>query len=137
MRQALVMTVVGWWLLGVAPSMQLPKCEQGALLVSTGDGYACKRLAEVFKAARSTSSWGAEFVLPECSSGQLLESEGFGRWKCVDRASLFPSCSSGETLRSEGSSGWRCTQLQVFPQCSSGEMLVGAGGRDFRCEKPK
>lgn len=137
MRSALLMTFVGWMLLGVSPSTTVPKCDAGELLVSTGDGYACKRLQDVFKAGRASAPWGAEYLLPECSSGQLLESEGFGRWKCVDRASLFPSCSSGETLRSEGSSGWRCTQAQVFPQCSSGEMLVGAGGRDFRCEKPK
>ena len=137
MRHALVLAGVGWLLLGVSPAPQLPKCEAGALLGSTGDGYACKRPEEVFKAARTSNAWGAEYMLPDCSSDKLLESEGFGRWKCIDRSSLVPSCSTGETLRSEGSSGWRCTALQVFPQCSSGEMLVSAGGHDFRCEKPK
>ena len=136
MRTALVMTCVGWVLLGVSPSTPLPKCEADALLVSTGEGYACKRLEEVLKSKRG-SGWGVEFVLPECSSGQLLESEGFGRWKCADRSSPLPSCSSGETLRSEGSSGWKCERGPVLPQCSSGELLVGAGGRDFRCERMK
>lgn len=136
MRSALLMTCVGWVLLGVSPSVSVPKCSAGALLVSTGEGYECKRLEELLKAKRG-SGWGIELVLPECSSSQLLESEGFGRWKCVDRSSLMPSCSSGETLRSEGSSGWKCERGPVIPQCSSGELLVGAGGRDFRCERMK
>jgi hypothetical protein len=30
----------------------------------------------------STSSSGARGLLPECSSGETLVSEGFGRWRC-------------------------------------------------------
>jgi hypothetical protein len=32
----------------------------------------------------STTPWGIRGLLPDCSSGATLVSEGFGRWKCVD-----------------------------------------------------
>ena len=105
-QRALIVSLFGYVLLAVAPANSLPRCEAGELIVSTGDGYACKQVQEVLERARGRSS-NFQFVLPDCSSGQTLESEGFGRWKCVDRGMVLPSCSSGEVLRSEGSSGWR------------------------------
>jgi hypothetical protein len=56
----------------------------------------------------STSST-TKALLPNCSSGQFLQSDGGGSWKCVPASSTMPSCSSGQILVSEGSSGWRCT----------------------------
>jgi hypothetical protein len=44
----------------------------------------------------------------------VLQSEGFGNWRCVSPSALnaLPSCSSGDTLVSEGSGSWRCTPLK-------------------------
>lgn len=130
-RAALLMSAL---FLAVAPErVTLPRCDEGALLVSTGDGYTC-RSAEAFLKAHRTS-WSGENLLPECSSGALLESDGFGRWRCIDKSTLMPRCSSGDALRSEGSSGWRCEHATPLPSCSSGEVLISTGSHDFGCKR--
>lgn len=130
----------------------LPKCEAHKLLVSAADGqFMCASLEDVLSATGcagvlrytrsdglkclkgSSSSWGAELLLPECSSGALLVSEGFGRWKCVEKRELFPECSSGESMVSEGGGRWKCTEL--IPRCSSGEELESEGGGRWRCKR--
>lgn len=55
----------------------LPRCDDGELL-SNRDG----RLRCV---GGDQSEWGVEGLLPHCSSGAILVSEGFGRWRCEDR----------------------------------------------------
>lgn len=105
-------------LLGASP-VPLPECRSGELLVSTGSSYRCASLTSLLEKQRS-SGWGAENVLPTCSSGNFLQSEGSGRWRCVE-AERMPRCSSGDSLRSEGSSGWSCAEKAVgLPSCSSG-----------------
>jgi hypothetical protein len=51
-------------------------------------------------------------LLPSCSSGETLVSEGSGQWDCASRDSaaraVLPSCSSGQILVSESGGGWRC-----------------------------
>lgn len=119
-------------MLSAVPS-QLPQCRSGELIVATDQGYRCASLESLMKDMRG-SSWGTEFVMPTCSSGQLLQSEGFGKWRCLDENKLLPRCSSGETLRSEGSSGWTCERQ---PSCSFGEVLVSEGGNSWRCRRFK
>lgn len=129
----------------------LPKCDGKKLIVSNNGQFECASLNEVLKAidcngvlrfsssdglrcAKATSnSWGAELLLPDCSSGTVLQSEGFGRWKCVEPKELLPSCSSGEVLVSEGSGRFRCHEL--LPRCSSGEELESEGGDRWRCRR--
>lgn len=89
-----------------SPSPSLPQgCSSGEIVVSRGSNqFACVSPrtalgldscnAEDFVVADSsgrftcvrpsTSSWGIEGLLPDCSSGYGLVSEGFGKWRCVD-----------------------------------------------------
>jgi len=113
-----------------ATPARLPKCPDGELLVSNGEGYQCASFESLLEKHRG-SGWGAKNVLPTCSSGEFLQSEGFGSWRCVE-GGLVPRCSSGERLRSEGSSGWRCAQ--GLPSCSSGQVLVAEGGGGWSCK---
>lgn len=104
-------------------ALQLAGCESGDFVVAGASGeLRCER--------PSRTSWGARALLPECSSGASLVSEGFGRWRCVDE--VLPRCSSGESLVSEGSGRWRCAESPL-PRCSSGEILVSEGGGRWRC----
>jgi hypothetical protein len=129
----------------------LPKCEPGRLLVTGANGQLeCSTLSGVLRSMDctgvlvmssdgltckkpSTTSWNAELFLPDCSSGLVLLSDGFGRWKCVEKRELLPDCSSGEVLLSEGSGRFRCTEL--LPRCSSGEELESEGGGRWRCRR--
>jgi hypothetical protein len=120
-------------LVGATP-ISLPECPSGDLLVSTGAGYRCATMQSLLEKQRA-SGWGAENVLPTCSTGEFLQSEGFGRWRCFEPQRLLPRCSSGETLVSEGSSGWRCERAP--PSCSSGEVLVSQGGSSWSCTRLK
>ncbi len=123
-------------LLGASP-VPLPECRAGQLLVSTGSGYQCASLASLLEKQRA-SGWGAENVLPTCSSGNFLQSEGSGRWRCVDAERIIPRCSSGDSLKSDGSSGWRCAEKAVgLPSCSSGEVPVSQGGSSWSCTRLK
>ena len=99
-------------LLGTTASAQdrrpsLPDdCWSGEIVVSSGHGeFECRSLLETLRLSGcrdgdfvttdgsgalecerpSTWSSGARGLLPECSSGQTLVSEGFGRWACADR----------------------------------------------------
>jgi hypothetical protein len=135
-----------------AKGSAIPKCEPRKLLVAGANGQLeCASLADVLKAQDctgvltfsssdglkclrpSTTSWNAELLLPDCSSGLALLSDGFGRWKCVEKKELLPQCSSGEALVSEGSSGFRCTEL--LPRCSSGEELESEGSGRWRSRR--
>ncbi|MBL8910475.1 MAG: hypothetical protein JNM17_07200 [Archangium sp.] len=120
----------------VAGSPTLPECSDGQLIVSNGSsqGYRCASLNSLLEKQRA-SGWGAENVLPTCSSGEFLQSEGFGRWRCLDPEKLMPRCSSGDTLRSNGSSGWSCERRFELPSCSSGEALVSSGGSSWSCQR--
>jgi hypothetical protein len=130
----------------------VPKCEPKKLLVAGANGQLeCASLNEVLKAQDctgvltfsngdglkclkpSTTSWSAELLLPDCSAGLVLLSDGFGRWKCVEKKELLPQCSTGEVLVSEGSSGFRCSEL--LPRCSSGEELESEGSGRWRCRR--
>jgi len=83
-------------------ALQLAGCDAGDFVVSGGSGeLRCER--------PSRTSWGARALLPECSSGASLVSEGFGRWRCAD--DVLPRCSSGEILVSEGGGRWRCASM--------------------------
>ena len=80
-------------------ALQLSGCDAGDFVVAGHGGeLRCERPAN--------ASRGVRGLLPECASGEVLVSEGFGRWRCVD--SPLPRCSPGETLVSEGSGRWRC-----------------------------
>jgi hypothetical protein len=120
-----------------ATAPQLPECASGDLIVSTGSGYRCATLGALLEKQRG-SGWGAENVLPTCSSGEFLQSEGFGKWRCLDPERLLPRCSSGEWLRSDGSSGWRCAEKPPsLPSCSSGEVPISQGGGSWSCTRLK
>ncbi len=110
----------------------MPQCDSGELLVSNGSGFHCATLKSLLEKQRASASWGAENVLPSCSSGDFLQSEGFGRWRCHSPEKLLPSCSSGDTLRAEGSS-WRCASPSQLPSCSSGDVPVSQGGGSWSC----
>ncbi|MFO0626941.1 MAG: hypothetical protein U0325_15120 [Polyangiales bacterium] len=80
-------------------ALALAGCDAGDFVVAGHSGeLRCERPAN--------ASRGVRGLLPECSAGEVLVSEGFGRWRCVD--SPLPRCASGETLVSEGSGRWRC-----------------------------
>jgi hypothetical protein len=84
----------------------------------------------------SSTSWDVRGLLPDCSSGQMLVSEGFGRWRCTEAArAAMPDCSSNEMAVSEGSGRWRCMSAprSPIPECSSGETLVSEGYGRWRC----
>jgi hypothetical protein len=107
-------------------ALRIAGCNQGDFIVTDSSGeLRCERA--------SRTSWGARNLLPECSSGNHLESEGFGRWRCIE--SPLPRCSSGEVLVSEGSGRWRCIESPL-PRCSSGEVLVSEGSGRWRCASP-
>lgn len=127
--RALVLPLV----LSAAPA-QLPQCRSGELIVATDQGYRCASFKSLLEEQRSSASWGAENVLPSCNSNQFLQSEGFGKWRCLDADKIVPQCSSGDTLRSDGSSGWKCERQ---PSCSSGEVLVSEGSNSWRCRRFK
>ncbi len=86
------------------PPPPLPtNCSSGDLLVaSSGGRFECRNPDEALRlsgcstgdfvttdygrlkcVSPSTTPWGAKALLPDCSSGSRLQSEGFGRWKCV------------------------------------------------------
>jgi hypothetical protein len=102
---ALVLVVI----LGGTPSQErvqvLPQdCRDGEVVVSRGHGeFECKDLTELL-GTRPCSSGDVVIVdsfralacvqpnkldlgdaLPSCSSGEILVSEGFGRWTCAAR----------------------------------------------------
>lgn len=82
-------------------ALALSSCNSGDFVVWNGSELHCEHA--------SSTSWGARNLLPDCSSGNHLVSEGFGRWRCVDN--ILPSCSSGEIMASEGSGRWRCAPM--------------------------
>lgn len=61
-----------------ADELELLACDSDELLGTDSSG----RLRCV---GPSTSSWGARGLLPSCSSGDTLVSEGFGSWRCQPR----------------------------------------------------
>jgi hypothetical protein len=79
-------------------ALELGNCSNGDFVSIDGGGLECR--------GPNSGSWGIRGLLPDCSSNQMLVSEGFGSWRCTD--SPLPRCSSGEILVSEGYSGWRC-----------------------------
>lgn len=111
----------------VRQALALSGCQRGDFVVAGSSG-------ELRCEAPSTSSSGARGLLPQCSSDQIVVSEGGSGWRCVSRLPdrLLPSCSSGEYLAADGSS-WRCRT--PLPSCSSGESLVSAGSNSWRCER--
>lgn len=56
--------------------LKFPRCQDGEFLTATSSGLAC--------VGPSSTPWGAKGLLPECSTGDIVVSEGFGRWKCHD-----------------------------------------------------
>lgn len=160
MHRSILPAALGFALaLGALPTVEaqsrppaLPKCEPRRMLVTSSSGqWECATLEELLSARgcsgvlQYTSSDGlkclrpessssvAELLLPTCSSGLLLASEGFGRWRCIERRELMPDCSSNETLVSEGSGRWRCAES--LPRCSSGEELESEGSGRWRCRR--
>ncbi|MEZ4393836.1 MAG: hypothetical protein R3A48_22415 [Polyangiales bacterium] len=107
----------------IRQALRLAGCDRGDFIVADSGG-------ELRCEAPSRTPWGARHLLPECSSGSHLESEGFGRWRCAESA--LPRCSSGESLVSEGSGRWRCVEGPL-PRCSSGEIAVSEGSGRWRC----
>ena len=105
-------------------------CSSGQLLVSQGNNtfacvspsralalYGCNegdfitmKSGELRCQGITSSTWNVKALLPSCSSGEFLQSEGFGSWRCVSAPTSLPSCSSGETIVMDG--GWRCTALK-------------------------
>jgi hypothetical protein len=80
-------------------ALQLSGCNSGDFVSINSSGeLSCTR--------PSSFSSGARNLLPSCSSGESLQSEGYGSWRCSRGVSL-PSCSSGESIVADGSS-WRC-----------------------------
>jgi len=58
--------------------LKLSGCSDGDFLTwDSSGGVECVR--------PSSFSSGARALLPDCSSGQTLVAEGFGRWACADR----------------------------------------------------
>ncbi|MBI5491291.1 MAG: hypothetical protein HY905_28435 [Deltaproteobacteria bacterium] len=85
-------------------ALHLSNCDSGDFVTVEYGSLKCISREETASASHA--------LLPSCSSGETLVSEGFGEWDCASRDSaaraVLPSCSSGEILVSEGSSGWRC-----------------------------
>ena len=85
-------------------ALKLSGCDTGDFITVEYGSLKCIGREEYASASHA--------LLPSCSSGQTLVSEGFGEWDCASRdeavRSVLPSCSSGQTLVSEGYSGWRC-----------------------------
>jgi len=97
---------------------------------------------------------GAGAGLPNCPSGQIVESDGSGGWVCADDdeggagETTLPNCASGKIVESDGSGGWICADddigggagspisCQVIihsssPTCPAGTTVTG-GGFDMR-----
>lgn len=56
--------------------LHLDGCSSGEFVVAgSGGRLECR--------APSSTPWGIKGLLPDCSSGSTLVSEGFGAWKCV------------------------------------------------------
>lgn len=92
--------------LAETPAPSLPSsCSSGEIVVSEGSGrFACEPVLEalglrscntgdfvtVTSSGRlqcvrpSSTPWGIQGLLPDCSSGSTLVSEGFGKWRCVE-----------------------------------------------------
>ncbi len=84
------------------PALGLAFCNDGDHVVTDAFGrLRCERPG-------ATSSGPARGLLPSCSTGEVLVSEGGGAWRC--RPPPLPNCSSGEILVSEGSGSWKCTK---------------------------
>ena len=85
-------------------ALKLSNCDSGDFITVEYGSLKCVGREEYASASHA--------LLPSCSSGETLVSEGFGQWDCASRDSaaraVLPSCSSGQILVSEGSSGWRC-----------------------------
>ena len=85
-------------------ALKLSNCDSGDFITVEYGSLKC--------VSREESASASHALLPSCSSGETLVSEGFGEWDCASRESasraVLPSCSSGQILVSEGSSGWRC-----------------------------
>lgn len=59
----------------VADALRLSGCSSGDFVTAaSGGGLHCVRPSNV--------SWDVRGLLPDCSSGSTLVSEGFGRWRC-------------------------------------------------------
>jgi hypothetical protein len=56
--------------------LAFPRCEAGSFLTTPGGKLAC--------VGPSTTPWGAKGLLPVCGNGDLIESEGFGAWRCLE-----------------------------------------------------
>ena len=109
-----------------AQSSVLPAdCEDGELVVARANGrLACERPREALG------------LITSCSVGDIVVVDSFNQLRCASAKSLLPTCSSGESLVSEGSSGWKCSQAGALPSCSSGEMIVAEGSNRWRCVRP-
>ena len=85
-------------------ALKLSSCDSGDFITVEYGSFKCIGREEYASASHA--------LLPSCSSGETLVSEGSGQWDCASRDSaaraVLPSCSSGQTLVSEGYSGWRC-----------------------------
>lgn len=84
-------------------ALQLSGCRDGDFVTTSNGELVCQGI--------SSTTWSVKALLPNCSSGQILQSEGFGNWRCVSPPAILPSCSSGETIVMDGGS-WRCTALK-------------------------
>jgi hypothetical protein len=111
MAAGAALTLVLVVILGGTPSQGrvqvLPQdCRDGEVVVSRGHGeFECKELTELLGTRPCSSGdvvivdsfhalacvqpnkldLGARDALPSCSSGEILVSEGFGRWTCAAR----------------------------------------------------
>lgn len=92
-----------------------------------------------------------------CSSGQVVVSDGFDRFRCVDLDDLLglSSCSDGDLVTTRYGGQLRCgspsscstpalvgldtfghvecTPRRVLPECPSGASLVSQGGGEWAC----
>lgn len=59
--------------------VELRRCDSNEVLGTDSSGH-------VRCVGPSSTPWGAEGLLPSCSSGDTLVSEGFGRWRCQSPA---------------------------------------------------
>jgi hypothetical protein len=58
--------------------LDYPRCSEGAFLTTQGGS----RLECM---GGSSTPWGIRGLLPRCDRGDILVSEGFGRWACQEK----------------------------------------------------
>lgn len=55
--------------------LRADSCDKGAFLTARQGRVRCE--------GPSSTTWGAEGLLPRCDRDSIVVSEGFGRWKCA------------------------------------------------------